>query len=130
MLVALLVGGLLLQPATLEEEPPRPFARGSSIGGLVFGLSSGGGETAFTFGGSYGYFVADGVAPGVSTVVTASTGAPTTVELSGFLRVIPWRSYPIAPMLVGKGGRLFIDGFPDLWLVGGGGGLVVFASPR
>src|SRR2546429_9765386 len=115
MWVALLLGGLLLQSPTLEEEPPRPFARGSSTGGLVFGLSSGGGETAFTFGGSYGYFVANGVAPGVSTVVAASTGAPTLVELSGFRRVLPWRSYPVRPVLLGKGGRLPSGGRPHVW---------------
>src|SRR5262249_51597539 len=110
------------------EPPPLPFGRGTSLGGLVFGLASGAGQTEFSFGAGYGCFVVNGIPPGLSTVVTASTAYPTTVELAPFIRIVPWRAYPISPMLLVKGGRLFVDGQDDLWLVGGGGGLILFAS--
>ena len=119
------------QPEAIETEPPpAPFGRGTSLGGLVFGLGTGGGQTVFTFGASYGYFVLNGIAPGLSTIVTAASNSPTTVELAPFVRIVPWRHYPVAPILLVKGGRLFVDGFDDLWLAGGGGGLVFFASPH
>ena len=114
----------------IEPPPPAPFARGTSMGGLVLGLGTSGDQTVFTFGGSYGYFVWNGIAPGLSTVVTAGTDRPTEVELAPFVRIVPWRHYPVAPILLVKGGRLFVDGFDDLWEAGGGGGLVFFASPR
>jgi hypothetical protein len=118
------------QPEVVEAPPPAPFSRGTSMGGLVFGLGTSGDQTVFTFGASYGYFVLNGIAPGLSTVVTAGTDRPTTVELAPFVRIVPWRHYPVAPLLLVKGGRLFVDGFDDLWEAGGGGGLAIFASPR
>ena len=113
-----------------EEAAPRPFARGSSLGGAVLGLGTGGGRTDFVFGGSFGTFVLDGVAPGLGVVVTASTGAPTRVEVAPVVRVILYRGYPVSPFLVAKAGRLFVNDLPDLWLFGGGGGIAWFATPR
>jgi hypothetical protein len=110
--------------------PPRPFPRGSSLGGLSLGFGAGGGETAFAAGVRYGYFVFDGVAPGLEIVASLSDRRPNTLELAPFVRIFPWRAYPISPMILVKGGRLLVEALPDLWLVGGGGGLVWFSSPQ
>jgi hypothetical protein len=110
--------------------PPSPFQRGTSMGGLMLGFGTSGDQTVFQFGASYGYFVVNGLAPGLETIVRAASNYPTTLELAPFVRFAPWRHYPVAPILVAKAGRLFVDGLDDLWLAGGGGGLVIFASPH
>src|SRR5947209_4410667 len=133
MIVAGLIALALSGQVAAQEEPPPPplpFGRGTSMGGLLLGFGSGGAGTLFTFGASYGYFIVDGVAPGLSAIATFATNQPNTLELAPFVRIVPWRAYPVSPMLIAKGGRLLIEGQPDLWLIGGGGGLVIFASPR
>jgi hypothetical protein len=97
---------------------------------LSLGFAAGGGETTFAVGFRYGYFVVDGVAPGLEVVTTLSDRRPNTLELAPFVRLVPWRAYPVSPILIVKAGRLLVEALPDLWLVGGGGGLVWFSSPR
>ena len=57
-LVTLALGVAAIARAQVPEEPappPAPFARGTSLGGLAFGFGSGGGQTSFDFGASYGF---------------------------------------------------------------------------
>ena len=114
------------QPIAVEM--PRPFQRGTVNMGLVLGLSTGQ-ETAFTFGGSFGYFVLPGLEPGLQADVTFSSRQPTVTSLLPYLRWIIWRSYSVSPYLKAQGGRWFISDNKDLSAFGGGGGLVLFLSP-
>lgn len=124
-------GASLPPPTSLEvPEPPRPFEQGTQQIGLLLGFSSGaGGDSAFSFGASYGYYVLPGLAPGLEVVATAASKSASTLEVSPFLRYVLYRSYALSPFVVAKAGRLFVgEGLDDLTIVGGGGGIVWFIS--
>ena len=125
-------GTAVAQVAPLEPPPtPRPFGRGSSFGGGFLGLATGAGRTDFTVGANFGYFVVNGLGLGLTTELTASNVYPTTFEIAPFVRLVPFRWYPISPILIARAGRLFIgQGYEDLWFVEGGGGFAYFTSPR
>jgi hypothetical protein len=99
--------------------------------GLALGFGAGGGSTSFTVGGAFGYFVLAGLEPGLELEVTFSSDRPTLTSLLPYLRWVVWRSYSVSPYLKVQGGRWFIsDDYGDLWVVGGGGGLVFFLGRR
>jgi hypothetical protein len=54
---------------------------------------------------------------------------PTTLEIAPHLRIVPFRAYPVSPILVRSGYLMVSDGYPDLWLIRGGG-LALFTTPR
>jgi hypothetical protein len=119
------------QAAPVDQPPPRPFGRGSSLGGGFFGLSTGGGRTDVFVGASYGYFVVNGLGVGLSVELAASNVVPTTFELAPFVRLVPFRWYPLSPIFLARGGRVFVgQGYEDLWFIEGGAGLAYFMSPR
>ena len=111
-------------------EPPRPFGRGNINVGLGLGFSAGAGETAFSVGGAFGYFVLDGLEPGLQLDVTFGSNRPTVTALLPYLRWIFYRSYSVSPYLKAQGGRFFVTGHADVTALGGGGGIVVFISRR
>lgn len=112
-----------------NNEEPRPFGQASIDLGLILGISTGH-ETSFTFGATGGYFVLNGLEPGLQIEVTVSSANPTVTSLLPFLRWIIWRSYPVSPYLKIQGGRWFISDYPDVSTLGGGGGLVFFFSSQ
>ena len=118
-------------PPQEKPSPPRPFGEGSSFGGGSVGFTTGSGRTDLSVGASYGYFVLDGLGVGLSMELMWSNVVPTTFELAPFVRLVPFRWYPISPILIARGGRVFIgQGYEDLWFVEFGGGLAYFLSPR
>ena len=118
------------QPVAIDPPPPRPFAKGASMGSLSIGFASYNNDTVFTTGLSYGYFFIDGLALGLSTRVDVASNSPNRLELSPFLRFIPITFQNISPVFIAKGGRIFIQDFDDLWTLGGGGGLMIMTSQR
>src|SRR5688500_10669774 len=114
------------------EEPPRRYGdQGSSHFGLMLGLGAGGGGFAWAGGFEYGYFVLDGIAPGVDVEASGGTGHPTVGLTLGTLRVVPLRLPSFSMFVVGRGGRVFIgSGHRDGWGVGGGAGLIYFTGAR
>ncbi len=111
------------------REPRRPFEAGTQQVGLLLGYSSSLGDSAFSFGASYGYYLLPGFSAGLQVVGTGASKSPNTLEVSPLLRYVLYRSYDFSPFLLGKVGRLFVaEGAPDLTIVGGGGGAVVFLS--
>jgi len=113
-----------------EEPPPRYGDQGSSHFGLMLGLGGGGGGFAWGGGFEYGYFILDGVAPGVDAEASGGTNLPTIGLTLGTLQVVPLRLPSFSMFLIGRGGRVFISGHPDGWGVGGGVGLIYFTSGR
>jgi hypothetical protein len=115
----------------LPTERRRPFEAGTQQLGLILGIASGGGDTAFSLGGSYGYYVLPGLAPGLQVVGTGASKSANTLEVSPYLRYVLYRSWDVSPFVIGKAGRLFVgSGLDDLTILGGGGGIVWFLSQR
>jgi len=126
--LALLVA-LQGSPAAPVEEPPKRYGdQGTSHFGLMLGLGGGGSGFAWAGGFEYGYFVLDGIAPGVDAEASGGTNLPTVGLTLGTLRVVPLRLDSVSLFLIGRGGRVFISGHEDGWGVGGGGGLIYFTS--
>ena len=88
---ALLLGSTVAAQPVPVDEPPKPFGRGSSMGGGFFGLSTGAGRTDLFVGASYGYFAIDGLGLGLSAELAWSNVVPTTFELAPFVRLVPFR---------------------------------------
>lgn len=107
--------------------PPLPFGQHSMNASLALGFGVGDGA-AFAVGGSFGYFVIDGLEPGLDLDATFGEEQATVVSLLPYLRWVPWRSYPLSPFLKVQGGRWFITDYPDISVVGGGGGFVYFLN--
>jgi hypothetical protein len=105
-------------------EPARYGDAGTSHLGVTLGLGTGSGGTRYAAGVDYGYFVIDGLAPGVETYVSGGSGLLTTGYALANLRVVPIRTGSTAIYLVGRGGRVFIESHPDLWGLGGSGGII------
>ncbi len=115
------------QTAPPAAEPPRPFGRHTMNGGLAFsfGVAQ---DLSFNIGGSFGYFVLDGLEPGLSVDVTFGPEQHTVVSLLGYLRYILWRSFTVSPFLRVQGGRWFIVDGTDIAVVGPSVGLVYFLT--
>ncbi len=107
--------------------PPRPFGRHTMNASLALGFGVGDGA-AFALGASFGYFILDGLEPGLNLDATFGEDRATVVSLLPYLRWVPWRSYPFSPYLKVQGGRWFITDYPDITVVGGGGGFVYFLN--
>ena len=107
--------------------PPRPFGQHTMNASLALGFGVGDGA-AFAVGGSFGYFVVDGLEPGLDLDASFGEYQATVVSLLPYVRWVPWRSYPFSPFLKVQGGRWFIVDQPDVSVVGGGGGFVYFLS--
>jgi hypothetical protein len=132
-MIATLLLALQVIPAPPPAEaapPPRYGDQGSSHLGLVLGLGGGGGGVRWAGGVDYGYFVLDGVAPGVDTQVAGGTGLLTTGMLLGTLRLVPVRTDWISFFLVGRAGRVLLSSHDDGWAAGGGAGLIYFTGAR
>ncbi len=113
-------------PKNLVEEP-KPFAQGAMNLGLIFGISAGQ-TTSITLGGAFGYYVLNGLEPGLELEVIFGSDRNTVTSLLPYLRWIIWRSYSFSPFLKVQGGRWFISNEDDLTVLGGGGGAVMFLS--
>lgn len=110
-------------------EPRRPFEAGTQQVGLLLGYSSSLGDSAFSFGASYGYYLLPGLSLGLQVVGTAASKSANTLEVSPLLRYVLYRSYDFSPFVLGKAGRLFVaEGLDDLTILGAGAGAVVFLS--
>jgi hypothetical protein len=119
-----------LAPAPVETAPPRYGDLGSSHLGLIIGLGGGSGGFRWAGGVDYGYFVIDGVAPGVDAQVSGGTDLLTTGMLLGTLRLVPLRNSAFSLFLVGRAGRVLLSDHDDGWAAGGGAGLILFTSGR
>lgn len=105
-----------------------PFGQHTMNAGFGLGLGRSDGGFSMGIGGTFGYFVIDGLEPGVDLSVTFGEDDPVVVSLMGYLRWVFWRAYPFSPFLKVQGGRWFITDWPDISVVGGGGGFVYFLS--
>jgi hypothetical protein len=130
-------GLALAQPEGAEGDVPveeahqerRPFAQGDTEVGLILGLGAGGGTYGWAAGGSFAYYVLPGLAPGLEvTVQGGGEGIPTETWTLVPLKWVLVRSYDFAPYLVAEGGRIFVNGYDDLWIAGGGPGVHIFSS--
>jgi hypothetical protein len=130
MLSALaLLLGLQGSPGQPVEAPPKRYGdQGTSHFGLLLGIGGGGGGFAWAGGFNYGYFVLDGVAPGVDAEISGGSGLLTTGLTLATLRLVPVRTSAVSLFVIGRGGRVFMAGHPDGWGVGGGGGIIYFTS--
>ena len=105
----------------------RPFGQHTMNASFALGLGVGQG-TAFGLGGSFGYFVLDGLEPGLDLEASFGSDQATVISVLPYLRWVPWRSYSFSPYLKVQGGRWFVIDYPDLSVVAGGGGVVLFLS--
>jgi hypothetical protein len=116
--------------AGAQELPGRYGDRGSSHVGFVVGLGGGGGGFRYLAGAEYGYFVWDGVAPGLEAQVSGGDDVLTTGLTMGTLRLVPLRTGWASLFVVGRGGRVFLSDHEDLWGAGGSAGVILFNGPR
>lgn len=112
----------------VEGQPRRYGDQGTSHFGLLLGIGAGGGGFAWAGGINYGYFVLDGVAPGVDAEISGGSGLLTTGLTLATLRLVPLRTSTVSLFVIGRGGRVFMASHPDGWGVGGGGGIIYFTS--
>jgi hypothetical protein len=117
---------LLVLLAQAPPEPPLYGARGSSHAGLLLGLGGGSGGFRWAGGLDYGYFVWDGVAPGLEATVSGGSGVHTTALVLPTLRLVPVRTASMSLFLVGRAGRVIMADHGDGWAAGAGGGVILF----
>jgi hypothetical protein len=118
-------------PPPIEEAPPKRYGdQGTSHFGLALGIGGGSGGFGWAGGVDYGYFVFDGVAPGVDTLVSGGSNVLTTGLVLGTLRLVPVRTSSMSVFLIGRGGRVLLAKHEDGWGVGGGGGIIFFTGGR
>jgi hypothetical protein len=118
-------------PAPEETEPPKRYGdQGTSHFGLVLGLGGGSGGFRYAGGVDYGYFVFNGIAPGVDTLVSGGTGVLTTGLILGTLRLLPVRTDSFTILLTMRGGRVLLSDHVDGWGAGGGAAVVFFTGAR
>lgn len=120
---------LVAQGAPYPGPPPVPQPvlygdAGTSHLSVTLGLGSGSGGTRYAAGVGYGYFVMNGVAPGVEALFTGGSGVLNTGLLLANLRLVPLRTRSTSLYVVGRGGRVWIESHPDLWGVGGSAGII------
>jgi len=129
MLSALvLLAALQDAPAPPASPPKRYGDQGTSHFGLALGIGGGGGGFAWLVGGEYGYFVVDGLAPGVEARLSGGTGIPTVGLTLGTLRFMPLRTESVSLVLIGRGGRVYLTDHADGRGAGGGVGLIYFTG--
>ncbi len=107
-----------------------PFGQHTMNAGFGLGLGRSDGGFSMGIGGTFGYFVIDGLEPGVDLSVTFGEDDPVVVSLMGYLRWVFWRAYPFSPFLKVQGGAWFIpdEAYSDVGLVGFGGGGALFVT--
>lgn len=119
--------------APLPGPPPAP-ARYGDAGthhlGLSLGLGSGGNGFVWAVGAEFGRFVIDGVAPTLEVDVSGGSQVLTVASAMAALRLLPWRSGVVWPLLVPRAGRVLIGSHPDLWGAGGTAGVIVALGGR
>lgn len=131
MTLALMVLCALQGAAGGEEPLPARYGdRGTMHLGVGVGLGVGAGGFQAAGGLDFGYFVLDGVAPGIDTQVSGGTGLLTTGLVLGTLRLVPVRTNAVSVFVVGRGGRVLIAQHPDGWGLGGGAGVIFFTGGR
>jgi hypothetical protein len=118
------------EPPPPPAPPPRYGDQGTSHIGFTLGLGGGGGGFAWAGGLNYGYFVLDGLAPGIDGEVSGGTGLLTAGLVLGTLRLVPVRTESLSLFLIGRGGRVMLSSHPDGWGAGGGAGIIYFTSPH
>lgn len=91
-----------------SEEELKPFGQHAMNAGFALGLGVGGEGFAMGVGGAFGYFVLDGLEPGVDFNVTFGSDQPVVVSLMGYLRWVFWRAFPFSPFLKVQGGAWFV----------------------
>ncbi|MDX2023515.1 MAG: hypothetical protein SF187_24980 [Deltaproteobacteria bacterium] len=111
------------------EAPQRYGDAGTNHVGVSLGLGSGNG-LVWAAGAEYGHFIMDGVAPTAEVSVSGGSQVLTVARTMAALRLLPWRSGSVWPLLVPRAGRLFIENNPDLWGAGGTVGVIVGLSGR
>lgn len=117
---------LAASPAAADER--KPFPQHTMNAGLALGLGVNGSDVSFNVGANFGYFVIDGLEPGLSVDVSFGTDQDTTISLMPYLRWVFWRARPFSPYLKVQGGRWFVIDNVDISLVGGGVGFVFFIT--
>ena len=130
ILLCLLLGNTAAPAPAQAALPPRYGDAGTSHFGLVLGLGSGSRGYQWAAGADYGYFVWDGVAPGVDVLVTGGKGLLTSGLVLGVLRLVPLRTRSVAVFLVGRAGRVLLSDHGDGWGAGGGAGMVFHMGGR
>lgn len=114
-----------------DEPLPRRYGQaGSSHVGLGFGLGFGSGGAVYAGSVEYGYFVVDGVAPGVELGISGGADVLTVGRAMAAVRILPLRTAGFDLLLVPRFGRLFISDHGDLWGGGGTVGVIVWTSAR
>jgi len=112
----------------LEATRPFEFATVNLGGSFDVGIGQ---DTSFNFGSLFGVFVLPGLEIGLEVDLTTGTSRPFMVSLLPYLRFIAWRSFLVSPFITLQGGRRFITGGEtDESALGGGGGLIIFATRR
>ena len=125
-----------LGTAALAAGGRSPIAKG----GATFGVTGGGGADYFAIGGQYGYFIADGLRPGISLLYINQS--PDPLEVNQLDTTLSLRYYLIDldtlfPFVEGDGGMTYLSysapGFDEsytFYRVGGGGGVLMMVAPR
>jgi hypothetical protein len=109
-----------------EADGPRRYG---DAGGKELSVGLGVGSGGFAAAAGFRYFVVDRVAPGIEAGYASSGGRHVT-QVFASLRVVPLRAGPVALVITGRGGRLFLSGHADGWGLGGDAGLLLFLSPH
>jgi len=132
MLALLVVLAQNVPPPVAPEEPaPRRYGdRGSHHLGVTIGAGGGSGGFVWAAGVDWGYFVLDGVAPGVELMATGGSDVLTTGLTLATLRLVPVRTGSFSLTLVGRGGRVFVADHRDGWGAGGGVSVMFFTGGR
>jgi len=126
IVVLSVLASLTLAPLSASAQC-RHFCKGGMDLGLGFGGGSTNGDFSFSLAGNAGYFVADGLVLGVSTVYQS---APEYILPEAYARYYLPLDFSVTPFLIGKLGRLYglEEGWPDASIASGGVGLASFLS--
>jgi hypothetical protein len=121
VLVILALVGPLPARADIPEYPveqPKPFGQHTITPTLSFGLGVGSSGVNVNIGAGFGYFVLDGLEPGITSDVFFGSDINTTITLMGYLRYFPYRSFRFSLFIRATGGRWFVIDDRDIWSVG------------
>lgn len=113
----------------LENIPDgKPFGKGDMELGVGLGMSGYGDQYYMMLGAAFGYYVINGLAPGIDINYTTdfgSTDFSDSITLLPFLKWVFYRSHKFSPYIIGGAGREFqwAGAFPvHSWLAGLGFG--------